>query len=146
MSYLLLCLHGPLRRQHERLRKNYDDCSCISRFVSEQLFLLLFFWESFYRSLSNAFTLRILERTGKRDWKRFAFISDFSRQSSVPQSFPRDVTMHHCCHCDCSYRLPSRYYLLFPFALWGLQGGHFYWSRHESKMLPRNIMATEWPD
>lgn len=59
---------------------------------------------------------RILERKGKRDCKRFAFISDFSCQSCVPQSFPRAATMHHYCQCDCSYRLPSRYYPSFTSA------------------------------
>lgn len=58
----------------------------------------------------------ILERKGKRDCKRFAFISDFSCQSCGPQSFPRAATMHHYCQCDCSYRLPSRYYLSFTSA------------------------------
>lgn len=52
---------------------------------------------------------RILEGKGKRDCKGFALISDFSFQSCEPQSFPRDMTIHHCCQRDC-----SRYYLSFP--------------------------------
>lgn len=68
------------------------------------------------RSLSNAFTWRILERKGKRDCKGFAFISDFSCQPREPHSFPRGVTMDHHWQRDCSYRLPSRKYLPFPSA------------------------------
>lgn len=82
-----------------------------------------------------------------KDCKRFAFMSDFSCQSCVPQSFPRAATMHHYCQCDCSYRLPSRYYLFLP--LQGdlrLLGDHFYWSRHKSKVLPRTVKAIESPD
>lgn len=66
---------------------------------------------------------RILEKKGKRDCKRFAFVSDFSCQSCVPQSFPRAATMHHCCQCDCSYRLSSRYYLSFTLC----KGSWDYW-------------------